>query len=201
VLVEWLCSDNLLLQSTQTLTCYSIGGADPFGAEEEAVMSNSVKKTIIGFCIVGCLLVASCSNSDNGQQQVSFQTVEKASVSPSQITSGIYILRTVTEWSDFWSLLKTSNFPQPPLPSVNFSENVVIAVVDSSRPTGGYSITITRLQTSAAGVVVQAVHQSPGPGCLVTQSFEQPYHIVTTPVFSGEATLNLTETVLTCPAH
>jgi hypothetical protein len=101
--------------------------------EQEAIVVNSVKETIIGVCIAGCLLIVSCANVDPEQQQVPFQTVEDASVSPSQITSGIHVLRTETEWSGFWSVLKASYFPQPPIPSVNFTENVVIAVVDSSR--------------------------------------------------------------------
>jgi hypothetical protein len=162
------------------------------------IMMNSAKETLGYCCLVGCLLFASCAKSNNEPQQVLFQTVENASESHTQITNGIHVLRSVTEWSDFWSILKTSYIPQPPLPSVNFSEKVVIAVVDSSRATGGYSITITRVQISAAGLVIQAVHQSPGPACLVTQAPSQPYHIVTAPAFSGEATLWLTETVLDC---
>jgi len=161
-------------------------------------MINSVKEIIIGFCIAGCLMVVSCANLDPEQRQVPFQTVENASVSPSQVTSGIHVLRTETEWSSFWSVLKASYSPSPPVPSVNFAENAVIAVVDSSHSTGGYSITITHVEMSATGVVVEAVHQSPGTGCLVTQAFDQPYHIVTTPVFTGEAILNLTETVQNC---
>ena len=155
-------------------------------------------KNIIGICIVGCLLVAGCANPENEGQQVPFQTVENASVSPSQLAGGIYVLRSTTEWSDFWSILKASYFPQPALPLINFSENAVVAVIDSSRTTGGYSITITRMLTSTAGLVVHAVHQSPGPDCVVTQALDQPYHLVTTPVFTGEATLSLTETVLHC---
>jgi hypothetical protein len=161
-------------------------------------MISSVTKTIMRFCIVGGLFVTGCASSDTDQQQMPFQTVEQGHVSPTQQASGIYVLRTATEWSSFWSVLKTSIIPQPPLPLVDFSENVVIAVVDYSRSTGGYSITITHVLTSAASIAVQAVHQSPGQGCLVTQALDQPYHIVTTPVFSGEATLNLTETVLNC---
>jgi len=161
-------------------------------------MINSVTKTIMSFCIVGSLFIAGCAGSDTEQQEMPFQTVEQRGVSPTQLTSGIYVLRTATEWSNFWSVLKSSMIPQPPLPLVDFSENVVIAVVDHSRSTGGHSITITHLLKSTAGLVVQAVHQSPGQDCLVTQALDQPYHIVTTPVFSGEATLNVTETVLNC---
>jgi hypothetical protein len=143
-------------------------------------------------------MVTGCDNPDNDGQNVPFQTLEKGSVSPSQIAGGIYVLRSETEWSNFWTVLKASYFPQPALPSVDFSEHAIIAVVDSSRTTGGYSITITHILTSAAGREVLAVHQSPGPDCLVTQALDQSYHLVTTPVFSGEATLFLTETILSC---
>ncbi len=130
--------------------------------------------------------------------QLPFQTVEHASVGFSQIAGGIHLLRSTAAWSNFWSRLKAGFVQQPPLPLINFDENMVIAVVDSFRPTGGYGITITDVQRSPTGVVVRGVHSSPGHGCLVTQAFEQPYHIVTLPVFSGEATLNLTETVFAC---
>ena len=132
------------------------------------------------------------------QEQVPFQTVEKAAAPSSQVTGGIHVLRLTTEWSNFWSILKESSIPRPPLPSINFNENTAIAVVDSLRPTGGYAITITDIQKSATGVVVHAVHQSPGPDCVSAQSFTKPYNIVMTPKFSGEATLNLTETVYAC---
>ncbi len=131
-------------------------------------------------------------------EQVPLQTVEQASVSPSQIAGGVHVLRSTKAWSSFWSMLKASLVQQPPLPAVNFPDNTVIAVVDAGRPTGGYSITITDIRRSPTGVAVHAVHRSPGPGCIVTQATEQPYHIVTVPAFSGEATLNLTETVESC---
>lgn len=150
------------------------------------------------------LILVSCNNSKSDQQNevpsLPFQTVENASVSPSQVTAGQYVLRSTSEWSNFWSLLKSSYVPQPQLPSVNFSDNVVLAVVDSPRATGGYSITITSVQTSSTGVIVRAVHQSPGQNCMVTEAFEQPYDIITAPVFSGEAILNLTETIQNCPS-
>ncbi|OGW36405.1 MAG: hypothetical protein A2X58_06635 [Nitrospirae bacterium GWC2_56_14] len=157
------------------------------------------KEVIAGFFIAGFLLITSCADSEIGQP-VAFQTVDQDSVfvSGMTVTAGIYVVRTPTEWSDFWSAVKASYYPEPPLPPVNFSEKVVIAVVDSVQPTGGYSITITHLLKSATGVEVHAVHQSPGPDCAVTQAIEQPGHIVSTPVFSGEATLIVTETVHNC---
>jgi len=167
-----------------------------------SIMNSPINKTTLYLCIIFSFFLASCSNSNSGQQNevpsLPFQTVESANIYPSQVTGGLYIIRSISEWSNFWSVLKASYTPQPPLPSVNFTENVVISVVDSPRPTGGYSITITSVQTSSTGAIVQAVHQSPGQNCMVTQAFTQSDHIITAPTFSGEATLNLTEIVQDC---
>jgi hypothetical protein len=43
------------------------------------------------------------------------------------------------------------------------------------------------VQTSTTGIMIQAVHLSPGQICMVTEAFSQPYHIITVPFFSGEA--------------
>jgi hypothetical protein len=159
----------------------------------------SPKEVIIGFFIAAFLLITGCADSEIGQP-VPFQTVDQGSVfvSGMTVTAGIYVVRTEAKWSEFWSAVKASYYPEPPLPPVNFSEKVVIAVVDSVQTTGGYSITITHLQKSATGVEVHAVHQSPGADCVVTQAIEQPGHIISTPVFSGEAALTITETVENC---
>ncbi len=166
-------------------------------------MFNSITKVIHSLCIFCCFMVMSCSNSHTSQQQdgqpsIPFQTIEKGSVPYSQLTSGIYALHTSSDWSNFWNTLKVAYVPQPSAPFVNFKDNTIIAVVDVLRATGGYSVTITSVQTTTAGDMVQAVHQSPGQSCAVTQAFNQSYHIISVPTFTGVAALTLTESVQDC---
>lgn len=156
-------------------------------------------RLMFGLCMVWGLTVLGCGSSENAQQQVLFNTLQKSEVSPHDNNPPqVNVFRNEVEWGDFWNLLYTNYSSTPALPSVNFSENAIISVVDGSRPTGGYSISITQIQPTSSGVTVHASQVSPGQGCIVTQSFTQPYHIVTTPIFSGVATLVLSQSVFNC---
>ena len=148
--------------------------------------------------LLGGLLLAGSGYSDNAQQLLTFKTLQKGVVSPydnhQPDPAQISVIRNHTDWANFWNMLYINSSSTPDLPSVDFGENFVVAVVDAPRPTGGYSITITSiqfLQPKSAGVRVNCSRISPGQGCIVSQSSTQPFHIVTVPIFPGEATLAL----------
>ena len=171
-------------------------------------MHGQIKWLIIVIWTMCCIFLASCGNSGGGQQLIAFQTVQKGSVPPKTpnnpiITPTIFVIRSATEWTDFRDLnfqstLSSSVLPSS-LPSINFNENLIIAVVDSVQKTGGHTITITGVVSSPTGVIVQVVENFPGQNCGgVGAALDQPFHIITTSTFSGAATLNLTQTVTDC---
>jgi hypothetical protein len=156
------------------------------------------------FVLLCGLLLGGCGNSGNGQppgneqQLVTFSTVQKGeggSLANNQ--AQVSVIRNNTDWAIFWNQLNRKYSPEPNIPSINFSESVMIALVDAPRVTGGYSITITSIQITPTGITVNANQVSPG-GCMVTQALTQPFHLVTVPVFSGGANLALSQSVLTC---
>lgn len=146
------------------------------------------------------LSVFGCGNSGIAQQQATFNTVQKGQVSPytTDLAPQISVLRNEVQWTTFWDLLHMGYTGKPPLPSVNFSESVVIAVVDTSRPSGGYSVAITKVEATKSGITVHASAVGPGQDCGVTLALTQPFHIVTVAPFTGEAILQLTESVANC---
>lgn len=148
--------------------------------------------------LAGALALSGCS-SGHAQQRVSFSSIQKGEVPPhGNNAARVSVIRNEPEWSKFWDLLYANYLPKPARPSVNFSERVVVAVVDAPRSTGGYSITITDIEPNPSGITVSSSQVSPGPACMVTQALTQPFHIVTTPVFSGVATLELSQSVNSC---
>ena len=155
---------------------------------------------LISCCfIVAGLALLGCGNPGNAQQQATFATLQKGEVSPhDNIPVQVSVIRNEVEWAKFWNGLYTNNIPKPALPSVDFSKNCIVAVVDTPRPTGGFSITITDIRPKLSGVTVKTSQLSPGQSCMVTQAFTQPFHIVITPVFSGMATLDLSQSVFNC---
>lgn len=132
-------------------------------------------------------------------QEQTFDTLQKGQVPPGgKLTQQLAVIRNDADWASFWNLLYASHSPIPALPPVNFTEKVIVAVVDSERPTGGYSVAITGLKPTASGVTVSALQLSPGRSCMVTTAFTLPFHIVTTQPFSGTARLEFSESITDC---
>jgi hypothetical protein len=167
-----------------------------------------IAKMISVLCMVWGVFALGCGNSNNDQQQmannvqqqVPFNTVQKGGVSPyANNPPQIIIIRNEGEWASFWNLLYTNYSPKPALPSISFLDAVVISAVDSAHSSGGYSITIGRIDITSSGATVYVSQESLGQGCgAVTASITQPYHIVTAPAFSGAATVELSQSVTNC---
>jgi hypothetical protein len=145
------------------------------------------------------LTVLGCGSSGEIQQHEAITTVEKGNdCSFDNNSPQVSVIRNEVEWGDFWKLLHANHSSKPDLPSVDFSENVILSVVDISRPNSGYSIAITRIEPTSSGVTVHVSQSSPGRYCVTADQMTRPYHIITTPKFAGEATLLLSQVVHEC---
>lgn len=154
--------------------------------------------SLVSVLVMVAGLLSGCGDASSTQQP-GFSSVAKGTGLPSGNTlPHLSVIRTEADWASFWDQLHASQSPKPALPPVNFAENVIVALVDEVRATGGYTVTITDIQRSPSGIVVVASHLSPGPACAVTAAFTQPFHLVMTPVFSGEASLQLSQSVSNC---
>lgn len=60
---------------------------------------------------------------------------------------------------------------------VNFARDWVIFYSAGSKPTGGYSASITKIIRSVSGLTLKVTTSlnKPGPGCMVTQAITKPY--------------------------
>lgn len=110
----------------------------------------------------------------------------------------VFTVDTQAEWEDFWSRHQADVMPTPPLPPVDFSRNMVVAVVDQEEPSGGYRLEITGIDEIEGGLHVLASKAVPGPGCLVTAAMTQPFHIVRTAKLDLEPRLQISEETYSC---
>jgi hypothetical protein len=81
------------------------------------------------------------------------------------------------DWVTFWIGFSNDTFPSPDVPPVNFTTDIIIAVFQGTRSTGGYSTTIRRIALTDTKYVVYVDEKHPGPGGL-TMAEEHPFHIV-----------------------
>ena len=158
------------------------------------------KRLAIGTWMMCSLFFGSCVNAIGEQQPVAFTTVDVGSglATPDKPVTNpsVFILRSSTEWTDQFKALPLT--VQPDMPLISFDDNVFIVVVDGFQSTSGHSITITGVQSSPTGVIVEAVEESPAINCSVQPWDNQPFHIISIPNLSGSATLNLTHKETFC---
>lgn len=103
------------------------------------------------------------------------------------------------EFTSFWKSLHRNMTPIPPLPSIDFSRNEVVAVVDMVRPTGGYSIEVKEVQEGMDGIWLTILRRKPGAGCFTAQSLTQPYHLVAIRKSGKRCIPNYVDVTSSCP--
>ena len=84
-----------------------------------------------------------------------------------------------------WATLYRGQDPIPPVPAVDFGEEVVVLVAMGTRSSGGYTIAVNRVQEDGSGRNIEVLEVSPGAGCYVTMSLTSPADAVVLPTARG----------------
>jgi hypothetical protein len=87
------------------------------------------------------------------------------------------VARTPQEWAALWRM----HAPDRPLPAVDFSQEMVVAIFLGSRPTAGYSVEIAGVREANGAAVVQYHETQPRADVLTAQVITDPFHIVAIP--------------------
>lgn len=87
----------------------------------------------------------------------------------------VVLARTPAQLNELWSLANGNQLPPPSAPSVNFSQNSVVAFFLGQRPTGGYGVRVLRTSASGNTVFVTVEVNAPPPGAITTQALTSPW--------------------------
>jgi hypothetical protein len=118
-----------------------------------------------------------------GSAPMSFTTLHRGT--NSQIdTARTVVIRKAADWPALWREHAGDTKP----PAVDFAKAMVIAVFAGMRPTGGYAVEITQIESRDGGVVVTYRERRPSPEDIVTQALTAPFHIVSAPAQAGPVT-------------
>ena len=96
------------------------------------------------------------------------------------------VLRTAEEWWRLWQEHQSQVVPMPPLPSVDFTREMVLGVAVGRRPTGGYGVRILGTRLEGGRLHVEAHETRPPEGAIVPMVVSEPYEFVKVPRFDGE---------------
>jgi len=95
------------------------------------------------------------------------------------------VVRDEASWHDLWRAHVSNQEPPDAAPKVDFTRNMVIAVLLGARPSGGHGVRIDRLTIEGDHLQVHAQTTSPPPGAITTSVITYPFHIIRSARFEG----------------
>ena len=100
-------------------------------------------------------------------------------------TAGERVVQAPEEWQRLWQAHQAGAVPQRPLPAVDFSRELCIAIFAGQRPKGGFAVAVEQVTESASGVEVSYRVTVPPPGAIVSQALTSPFQIIAIPSRPG----------------
>lgn len=90
------------------------------------------------------------------------------------------IISTELQWRTFWNRVHSGVNPIPPLLSVDFSKNDVIALVEGPQPTAGYALKAASVLVAPTGSIINVIRQVPTVTCKVDEATTNRYYMALT---------------------
>jgi hypothetical protein len=81
-------------------------------------------------------------------------------------------------WAALWERIHRRIEPPPPLPPVDFSRHMLIAVATGTRRSGGFRVAVRGVAIHEDRLVVEVLETCPAEGSMVTMALTQPVEVV-----------------------
>jgi hypothetical protein len=109
---------------------------------------------LIALC--GCLALSACGRSP-AAPDTPFTLIGLGGLATSLTAPEVLVISDAREWSDFVrrsGLRAPSGRPEDPLPPIDFSSQMAVAVALGQRPSTAYALEIDRVEQSGSGLIV-----------------------------------------------
>jgi hypothetical protein len=88
------------------------------------------------------------------------------------------VVRDAEGWAELWDQIHRKVSPRPPLPPVDFSRDMLIAVAAGTRRSGGFDIGVRRVAVREGQLEVEVFETCPASGARVSMALSQPLEVV-----------------------
>ncbi|GEM_PF-4000816 len=130
-------------------------------------------KALVFAVLLSAVLLSGCSalSPQPLGNDIQFSTITKGDgIQLSYTGEANLVIKSPGEW--------IANIGQRLPPTLNFSNEVVIAALYGEKPHGGYNMDITSIRRVGGNTVVFVNRVAPGPTCFNNQSATWPYDII-----------------------
>ncbi len=145
-----------------------------------AVLALLIFSALISSVTAGTAEACAACDDDDGAV-VAFVPVGKGSYGGVNDRRFV-VVKDEIEWKELWGEINGNVLPLPPLPEIDFSRQVLAAVFQGLKRSGGYSISVEAIIETGDRVTVSVREQEPGPQNLVTMALSSPWEVVAFPL-------------------
>jgi hypothetical protein len=135
-------------------------------------LSNMSNSHIIGLLLLLSFSFLGCDFFDD--DIVRFDVISEGSFSGIRAKTET-VVDSQSEWTDVWEQHVSDRFPEPPLPAVDFTSSVIVAIFAGDKPDTCYRLFVREVSEDGDNVIVryEIVKTSSDPGCgdAITQPF------------------------------
>jgi hypothetical protein len=124
-------------------------------------------------------LLGACTRA--GSQEIPFSTILEGSSASQYTQREGRVIMSITDWQALQTQLQRDIDLRPGLPNVDFSQTLIIAEFAGAKPSGGYTIKVSRIVQTEQAVVVYVTEAPPAGGQAGIAQIVYPYQIVSLP--------------------
>lgn len=176
--------------------------------EKRAYVAMFNRLPVLAFICAILFGLSACSETvtEAPGEEVDFQTLTSSFDTVVQGQYGSYdfeeeeyiVIDNQDDFEAFWEALHEGRDSTPSLPTVDFSQETVVAAVFGTKSTGGHTIDVTRVSSDGGQLHVQVEKGVPGDDCLTTQAVTSPYHVIKVPATGADFEFNASEETHSC---
>ena len=96
-----------------------------------------------------------------------------------------FVIRDAAAWEVLWHRIYATTDPMPPLPGIDFTQEMIVASALGTRTSGGYDVLLTQASEDSGRVRIGVLETRPGAGCAVTLALTQPIDLGRVPRRDG----------------
>ncbi|HEY6829538.1 MAG TPA: protease complex subunit PrcB family protein [Gemmatimonadaceae bacterium] len=88
--------------------------------------------------------------------------------------SALLVVRDSSAWQELWQRVNRPFIPAPPVPTIDFQQEMIVVAALGRRPTAGHDVVIEGAEQDSAGIQILVRRSEPAPGCPVAAAVTQP---------------------------
>lgn len=108
-------------------------------------------------------------------QELVWQVIDQGSQATPAEQASYQLITTEAQLTEAWTRAYGTRLDLPPLPDVDFRREAILAVFQSTKPSGGYGIAIEAITVQQGDIYVDVRETEPAPGTMTTQALTTPW--------------------------